>query len=171
MLLETWKLLPLQYSLMRWQQEQNVSHDDQSTSPQLICTWQTIWLKYFCSSILHLLNYRFKWNFHQLFLTWPGPVNHFNKNFKSKKYQTKNDSSLNQSKCSFHPFSDCMKATFWTVFYDSGLWTPNEGISQRNQKIWANVTDKICFGCMYLKLGVGIYFWPCSGIDFLTSRT
>ena len=35
MLLETEQLLPLQYSLMRWQQEQNVSHDDQSTSPQL----------------------------------------------------------------------------------------------------------------------------------------
>ena len=27
-----------------------------------------------------------------------------------------------------------------------GLWTPNEGINQRNLKIWANVADKICFG-------------------------
>ena len=124
MLLETWKLLPLQYSLMRWQQEQNVSHDDQSTSPQLICTWQTIWLKYFCSSILHLLNYRFKWNFHQLFLTWPGPVNHFNKNFKSKKYQTKNDSSLNQSKCSFtiiHP------VTAWKLLIELYFMIPDYG--------------------------------------------
>ena len=25
-------------------------------------------------------------------------------------------------------------------------WTPNEGINQRNLKIWANVADKICFG-------------------------
>jgi hypothetical protein len=27
-----------------------------------------------------------------------------------------------------------------------GLRTPNEGIIQRNMKIWANVADKICFG-------------------------
>ena len=26
------------------------------------------------------------------------------------------------------------------------LWTPNEGIDQRNLKIWADVADKICFG-------------------------
>jgi hypothetical protein len=26
------------------------------------------------------------------------------------------------------------------------LWTPNEGIHQRNLKIWADVADKICFG-------------------------
>ena len=27
-----------------------------------------------------------------------------------------------------------------------GLLTPNEGISERNLKIWADVADKICFG-------------------------
>ena len=27
-----------------------------------------------------------------------------------------------------------------------GLRTPNEGINQRNLKIWATVADKICFG-------------------------
>ena len=27
-----------------------------------------------------------------------------------------------------------------------GLQTPNEGINQRNLKIWADVADKICFG-------------------------
>jgi hypothetical protein len=30
---------------------------------------------------------------------------------------------------------------------DHRLRTPNEGINQRNLKIWANVADKICFGC------------------------
>ena len=30
--------------------------------------------------------------------------------------------------------------------HDHGLRTPNEGINQRNLKIWANVADKICFG-------------------------
>ena len=28
-----------------------------------------------------------------------------------------------------------------------GLRTPNEGINQRNLKIWANGADKTCFGC------------------------
>ena len=28
----------------------------------------------------------------------------------------------------------------------SGLRTPNEGINQRNLKIWGDVADKICFG-------------------------
>ena len=27
-----------------------------------------------------------------------------------------------------------------------GLRTPNEGINQRNLKIWADVADNICFG-------------------------
>ena len=27
-----------------------------------------------------------------------------------------------------------------------GLRTPNEGINQRNLKIWADVADKMCFG-------------------------
>ena len=29
---------------------------------------------------------------------------------------------------------------------EHGLRTPNEGINQRNLKIWADVADKICFG-------------------------
>ena len=34
------------------------------------------------------------------------------------------------------------------MIYDfaHGLRIPNEGINQRNLKIWANETDKICFG-------------------------
>ena len=34
---------------------------------------------------------------------------------------------------------------------DHGLWTPNEGINQRN----LNVADKICFGGIY-KFGIWI---------------
>ena len=30
--------------------------------------------------------------------------------------------------------------------FSHGLRTPNEGITQRNLKIWADVADKICFG-------------------------
>ena len=30
--------------------------------------------------------------------------------------------------------------------HNHGLRTPNEGINQRNLKIWADVADKICFG-------------------------
>ena len=33
------------------------------------------------------------------------------------------------------------------IFDAHGLQTPNEGINQRNLKIWANVADKICFSC------------------------
>ena len=36
-----------------------------------------------------------------------------------------------------------------------GLQTPNEGINQRNLKVWADVADKICFGCTY-KFGIRI---------------
>ena len=36
-----------------------------------------------------------------------------------------------------------------------GLRTPNEGINQRNMKLWADVADKICFGRTY-KFGIGI---------------
>ena len=36
-----------------------------------------------------------------------------------------------------------------------GLRTPNEGITQRNLKFWADVADKICFGGTY-KFGIGI---------------
>ena len=30
--------------------------------------------------------------------------------------------------------------------FGHGLRTPDEGINQRNLKIWADVADKICFG-------------------------
>ena len=30
--------------------------------------------------------------------------------------------------------------------FNHGLRTPNEGINQKNLKIWADVADKICFG-------------------------
>ena len=30
--------------------------------------------------------------------------------------------------------------------FGHGLRTPNEGINQRNLKVWADVADKICFG-------------------------
>ena len=32
------------------------------------------------------------------------------------------------------------------VYLNHGLRTPNEGINQRNLKLWADVADKICFG-------------------------
>ena len=33
-----------------------------------------------------------------------------------------------------------------TITTYHGLWTPNEGINQRNLKFWIDVADKICFG-------------------------
>ena len=50
-----------------------------------------------------------------------------------------------------------------------GLQTSNEGINQRNLKIWADVADKICFGRTQ-QLGMGVNFRPCSDGDFLTGR-
>ena len=44
-----------------------------------------------------------------------------------------------------------------------GLRTPNEGMIQRNLKIWADVAVPKDFG-------VGVDFWPCSDGDFLTGR-
>ena len=38
-----------------------------------------------------------------------------------------------------------------------GLRTPNEGINQRNLKIWADVADKICFGR-------NLTIWECEWI-------
>ena len=54
--------------------------------------------------------------------------------------------------------------------YDSyhALRTPNEGINQRNLKIWANVTNKICL--VPKNLRVGVDFRPCSEGDFLTGH-
>ena len=40
----------------------------------------------------------------------------------------------------------------------NGLQTPNEGINQRNLKIWANVADKICFGCTGKSLSEALIF-------------
>ena len=36
----------------------------------------------------------------------------------------------------------------WSILHiiKHGLRTPNEGINQRNLKIWSDVADKICFG-------------------------
>ena len=43
--------------------------------------------------------------------------------------------------------------TMITCIYH-GLQPPNEGINQRNMKIWADVADKICFGRTYMAVGV-----------------
>ena len=43
----------------------------------------------------------------------------------------------------------CKQVIFSVGFHlgrNHGLRTPNEGINQRNLKIWADVADKICFG-------------------------
>ena len=61
----------------------------------------------------------------------------FNKNFNSKKYQTKNDPSLNQSQGSFTIIS---RVTAWKLLFElycmiHGLRAPNEGINQRNLKM------------------------------------
>ena len=53
--------------------------------------------------------------------------------------------------------------------HDHKLPIPNEGMNQRNLKIWANVVDKICFG-RTKNLGVGVDFRPCSEGNFLTGR-
>ena len=47
-----------------------------------------------------------------------------------------------------------------------GLRTPNEGINQRYLKNWADVADKICFGCLGLRLN----FRPCSEGYFFSGR-
>ena len=41
---------------------------------------------------------------------------------------------------------------FHRYYSANGLRTPNEGIHQRNLKIWAAVADKICFGPLDLKI-------------------
>ena len=56
-----------------------------------------------------------------------------------------------------------------------GLQTSNEGINQRNLKIWADVADKICFGRTQ-QLGMGVMAisspavrspWEASNIAFI----
>ena len=51
--------------------------------------------------------------------------------------------------------------------YDHGLRTPDEGINQRNLKIWADVADKIFLG-LPKYLGVGVDFRSFSEGDFLS---
>ena len=51
-----------------------------------------------------------------------------------------------------------------------GLRTPNEGINQRNLKIWADVADKLYASAVRKNLGVGVDFRPCSEGDFLIGR-
>ena len=44
-----------------------------------------------------------------------------------------------------HEIEDVL-ACFELLPTNHGLRTPNEGINQRNLKIWTDVADKICFG-------------------------
>ena len=50
-----------------------------------------------------------------------------------------------------------------------GLRTPNEGINQRNLKVWANVADKYA-SAVPKNLGLGFDFRTSSEGDFLTGR-
>ena len=50
-----------------------------------------------------------------------------------------------------------------------GLQTPNEGINQKNLKIWADVADKNALA-VSKNLGVGVNFRPYIEGDFLTGR-
>ena len=45
----------------------------------------------------------------------------------------------------YRGFGNCF-ASDLHITHKHGLQTPNEGINQRNLKIWADVADKICFG-------------------------
>ena len=54
--------------------------------------------------------------------------------------------------------------------WNHGLRTPNEGINQRNLKIWADVADKIYASAVPKNLGLGVDFRPCIEGDFLTGR-
>ena len=49
---------------------------------------------------------------------------------------------------------------------EHGLRTPNEGINQRNLKIWGNKADKYA-SALPKNLGVGVDFRLCSEGDFL----
>ena len=46
------------------------------------------------------------------------------------------------------------------------LRTPNEGINQKYLKNWTDVADKLCF--VPKNLGLGLNFWPCSEVYFLS---
>ena len=49
------------------------------------------------------------------------------------------------------------------------LWTPIEGINQRNLKFWADVATKYA-SAVPIDLGLGFDFRPCSKDNFLTGR-
>ena len=56
---------------------------------------------------------------------------------------------------------------------DHGVRTPNEGINQRNLKIWADVScdrQNWYASAVPKNLGVGVDFWPFSEGDFLSGR-
>ena len=50
-----------------------------------------------------------------------------------------------QQLCSFNSKMKNSRPLF-TITFEHGLRTPNEGINQRYLKNWADVADKICFG-------------------------
>jgi hypothetical protein len=52
--------------------------------------------------------------------------------------------------------------------FSQGLRTPNEGINQKNLKIWTDVADKFFFGRTKKFGSGGADFRPCSEGDFLT---
>ena len=55
------------------------------------------------------------------------------------------------------------------LFFPHGLRTPNEGINQRNLKIWADVQTKYA-SAVPKNLGVRVDFGPCSEGYCLTRR-
>ena len=62
----------------------------------------------------------------------------------------------------FHVFANQFNNSIY------GLRTSNEGINQRNLKVWADVADKIYASAVPKSLGLGFDFRPCSEDDFLT---
>ena len=79
----------------------------------------------------------------------------------------------------FLPFSLQVRPYFNSIIFcplqllahpvQHGLRTTNEGINQRNLKIWADVAKKYA-SAVPKNLGVGVDFRPCSEGDFLTGR-
>ena len=65
------------------------------------------------------------------------------------------DLPTNISELGVHPI--CLELGALLIYSATShrLQTPNEGMNQRNLKLWANVVDKICFGSTY-KFGIGI---------------
>ena len=60
------------------------------------------------------------------------------------------------------------KAVFSAICSYYGLRTYNEGMNQRNLKIWADVADDICMyaSAVPKNLEVGVDSWPCSEGNF-----